>query len=135
MYQSVINKAFCPDCMEADEKKFQEVKSYVWEHKGCSIIDVVNECGVEERQVKEWMRENRLQFATTSGSFLECLQCGEPILSGKYCEKCLGKMNQNMSELKGQVQAGIDARNQASQASLQGAARGRLSYHTEIGRQ
>ena len=30
----------CPTCREAADKKFQEVKDYIREHKGCSIPEV-----------------------------------------------------------------------------------------------
>lgn len=131
MYQSVTNKAFCPACMEEDEKMFQKVKSYIWDHAGCSAIEVANECGCSEQQIKEWLRENRIQFGSGASLELECMQCGVPIAGGRFCARCLEQMNQAASELRDKVNA--DHKPTAAPSSQTTKSRG-VSYHTEFGR-
>lgn len=78
----------CPTCREAADKKFQEVKDYIREHKGCSIPEVSEECDVDEAQIRQWVREDRLIFDASSGIGVVCEVCGVAIASGRYCDKC-----------------------------------------------
>ena len=77
----------CPNCKDTLEAKFQEVKEYVWNNKGINIATVAEDCDVSEQQIREWIREERLEFA--SGDFgLSCEKCGRTITSGRFCEMC-----------------------------------------------
>ena len=81
----------CPQCREELEKKFDTVKEYIREHKGASVLEVSKECEVEEAQIRQWVREERLEFDTGSGIGVVCESCGVAISSGRLCDKC--KMN------------------------------------------
>ena len=78
----------CPTCREAADKKFAEVKDYIREHKRCSIPEVSEACEVDEAQIRQWVREERLVFDTESGIGIICETCGTPIASGRYCDRC-----------------------------------------------
>jgi len=86
----------CQQCKEGLEEKFQEVKKYVYEHPGCGISEVSEECEVEAKQIKQWLREERLQFSEDSTVMLNCETCGAPIRSGRFCEKCKNSMVQTL---------------------------------------
>lgn len=80
---------FCPACVESLEAKFQEVKTYIYEHKDAASIPVVAEaCNVEPNQIRQWLREERLSIGDDSPLGIECESCGVTIKSGKFCEKC-----------------------------------------------
>lgn len=78
----------CPACRELADKKFNEVKDYIRENKRCSIVEVSKECEVDEAQIRQWVREERLVFDTDSGIGVVCETCGVAISSGRYCDKC-----------------------------------------------
>ncbi len=78
--------AVCPDCKDAAEAKFQEVKEYIWNNKGANIPRVAEECDVSEQQIRDWIREERLEFAPGMG--LTCESCGKNISSGRLCDAC-----------------------------------------------
>jgi len=78
----------CPACKEEAEKKYQIVRDYVRDNKGCTIKTVSEECDVDENQIRQWVREERLIFDTDSGIGVFCEVCGTPIASGRYCDKC-----------------------------------------------
>lgn len=78
----------CPVCREAADKQFNDVKEYIRSNKGCSIKTVSEECGVDEGQIRQWVREERLVFDTESGIGILCETCGTPIASGRYCDRC-----------------------------------------------
>lgn len=84
----------CPRCREAE--LFREVKEYI-------RTNTVNEYEVAEhfhiplRQVKEWIREGRIEYCTddpsANVSSMHCLQCGAPVNFGSLCPKCLKTLN------------------------------------------
>ena len=82
----------CPACREDLEKKFQEVKLYIRDHKGTSIAKVAEDCQVDERQIKQWLREDRLEVTEDSPLLLNCESCGAQIRSGRFCDKCKATM-------------------------------------------
>jgi methionyl-tRNA synthetase len=87
----------CPLCREEREKKFQEVKKYIQDHRLASINDVSEDCEVEVNQIHQWIREERLQFAEDSPIRVNCEKCGAMIRAGVYCEKCKMEMANNLS--------------------------------------
>lgn len=82
----------CDSCKAALEEKFQEVKEYVREHKDVPMNDVAEACEVSVKQLKQWVREERLIFSEGSGVLLNCENCGAPIRMGRFCESCKSKI-------------------------------------------
>jgi len=82
----------CPRCKEEQEAKFQEVKKYVQDHHGADIVEVSRECDVDPGQIRQWIREERLQFADDSPIRIPCEGCGAMIRSGRFCDKCKMEM-------------------------------------------
>ena len=87
----------CPACRELADKKFNEVKDYVRDHRGCSVKEVSEECEVEEAQIRQWVREERLIFDTESGIGVVCESCGVVIPSGRLCDKCKANLINGLS--------------------------------------
>ena len=97
LFNYIGGQPICPSCREEIEKDFQKVKEYVREHKNCSVSEVAEECEVEESQIRQWVREERLMFAEGVGG-IACEVCGAPIQSGRFCEKCKASMINELSE-------------------------------------
>lgn len=88
IFNYVLGPIMCPKCREDQEAKFQEVKKYVQEHQGADIIEVSEECDVDPGQIRQWIREERLQFADDSPIRIPCESCGTMIRAGRFCDKC-----------------------------------------------
>lgn len=88
MFNYVTGPAVCPACREAAEKKFEEVKEYIRQNKTAKINEIAQNCGVEQRQIEQWIREERLIFASDSPIKIYCETCGAPIFTGRYCGNC-----------------------------------------------
>ncbi|MBR5422147.1 MAG: flagellar protein [Lachnospiraceae bacterium] len=88
MFNYMGGPPICQACKEAAEKKFQEVKDFVRQNKTATMKEIVEACEVEQRQVEQWIREERLVFAQDSPIQLSCETCGTRIATGRYCEKC-----------------------------------------------
>ena len=94
-------KNLCPSCIAKLEEKFDEVKTYIEEHKGASISDVSRDCDVRTDQVERWIREERLLFAEDSPIGIPCENCGKTIKSGRYCDECKANMMNNLNSAYG----------------------------------
>jgi methionyl-tRNA synthetase len=79
------------------EKKFQEVKAYIWDHKEAQLTDIAEDNDVSVAQLRQWVREERLSFSDDSPVGLECENCGAIIKTGRFCQNCKSKLNSSLS--------------------------------------
>ncbi len=96
IFNYVMGPIMCPACAEAQEAKFQTVKTYIRENPGVGVPEVARECDVETSQIYQWLREERLQLGEGSVISLECENCGASITSGRLCDKCKKTMMNDM---------------------------------------
>lgn len=82
----------CDACKADLERKFEEVKAYVREYTNAPVSKVAEDCEVSVRQIKQWVREERLILSEEVESFLSCENCGKAIRMGRFCKKCKGKL-------------------------------------------
>ena len=92
LFNYAMGAIMCPQCKEALEGKFKEVKKYIQDNPNCGIQEVARECDVEVSQIQQWLREERLEFTSDSVVVLNCESCGAPIRSGRYCDGCKGQL-------------------------------------------
>lgn len=97
IFTYVTGQPVCPACKEMLEEKFQQVKAYIRDNKNCSVKEVSEKCEVEEGQIRQWVREERLEFGEGSVSGIICETCGTPIMTGRFCEKCKANMVNQLS--------------------------------------
>ncbi len=97
LFNYITGEKLCPNCREMLEEKFQEVKKYIEENPGQNINVVAEECDVSVRQIKQWVREERLSFTDDSLVGLECERCGRMIHSGRFCKACAGGLADAMN--------------------------------------
>ena len=70
------------------ENKFQNTKEFIRENPRASIQEISDANEVTPQQIRQWIREERLQFADDSPIGIECEICGATIKTGKYCDAC-----------------------------------------------
>ncbi len=97
LFNVISNRKICPNCVIALEDKFQVVKKYLDENPSATMEIISSECDVSVKQIKEWIRDERLAFREGSGCGITCEQCGAMILTGRYCEQCRTKIHNNLS--------------------------------------
>ena len=99
IFNYISGPFYCQVCREKMEVKFQEVKEYIRQHPGVGIPEVSEACDVEPSQIRQWLREDRLEVTEDSPIFLSCDGCGANIRSGKYCEKCKNNVTRGFKEV------------------------------------
>ncbi|MCR5790037.1 MAG: flagellar protein [Lachnospiraceae bacterium] len=88
LFNYVTGQPICPNCKAKLEETFQQVKDYINANGSASVRDVARECEVDEGQIRQWVREERLVFAEPTAAGIVCESCGTPISTGRFCEKC-----------------------------------------------
>lgn len=88
LFNVINNSRLCPQCAAELESKFQEVKAFLEENPNSSIDTVSQENNVSIKQIRQWVREERLTFAEGSVGGIECENCGALIRTGRFCESC-----------------------------------------------
>ena len=96
LFNALTRVRLCPNCQAKLEDKFQDVKRYINENPGSTIDMVSQECDVPAKQIKQWVREERLTFSEDSMQGIECEQCGAMIRSGRFCESCKTKLQNEL---------------------------------------
>lgn len=97
LFNYITGEKLCPACKEKMEEKFQEVKKYIEENPRENINQVAEACKVSIKQIKYWVREERLSFTEDSLVGLECERCGKMIHSGRFCKECAGGLADAMT--------------------------------------
>lgn len=88
MFNYLGGVPLCPRCRDALEDKFAQVKEYVRDNPGSTIQMVSEDNDVSVQQIRQWVREERLEFSKDSPVGIECEICGVSIRTGRFCEAC-----------------------------------------------
>ncbi|MCH5332394.1 MAG: flagellar protein [Agathobacter sp.] len=96
LFNSLGNQRLCQACIQALEDKFQDVKRYLDDHKNASMDEVSRENDVPVKQIKQWIREERLSFSDSSMEGIDCEKCGKMIRTGRFCEACKKSMTNDL---------------------------------------
>ena len=88
----------CQSCQKELEEKFQEVKAYLKANPNAPIAIVAEENDVSEKQIKQWIREERLVISDDSPIGIECEGCGAMIKSGRWCPQCANGVKNNLAK-------------------------------------
>ncbi|MCR5526407.1 MAG: hypothetical protein K6F39_03390 [Lachnospiraceae bacterium] len=78
----------CPKCGKIYKDDFGRVREYLDEHRGATVTEIASVTGVQETLITRMLRDERLEVAEGSKTFLACEACGKPIRSGYYCDEC-----------------------------------------------
>mgnify|MGYP001191694868 CR=1 FL=1 len=95
------NFKICPKCRRDDENDFQKVKEYIEEFPDATITEVAEETEVDTQKIIRFLREGRLEIKGDKNIFLTCERCGEPIRTGRFCDKCTVEMQREMKQAIG----------------------------------
>lgn len=98
LFNYINGDKICPKCKDVLEAKFQEVKEYIRDNPGANINEVAEKCDTSVKQIKKWVREDRLTFTDDSLVGLDCERCGKMIHSGRFCKDCAGNLADAMND-------------------------------------
>lgn len=99
LFNYYSGQPICQACKDELEKKFQEVKEYLRQNPNTPIQVVSDDNQVSVKQIKQWVREERLTFSEDSPIGIECENCGAIIKTGRFCEECKNKMKSDFGRV------------------------------------
>lgn len=97
LFNVISNPRLCPQCVSKLEDTFQKVKAYLEENPNSTVDDVSKANDVPVKQIKQWIREERLTFAEGSVGGIGCESCGALIRTGRFCDSCKFKISNNLA--------------------------------------
>lgn len=99
LFNYLHGQPICQACRKKLEDKFVEVKEYIRQHEAASMQQISDDTEVSVKQLKQWVREERLTFSDKSPVGIECENCGAMIRTGRYCDKCKNHMSNDLSKM------------------------------------
>ncbi len=88
-FYRISEETTCPECTEILEDQFRKITEYLQGKHHGNVREAAAVCGMEISQVKQWIREKRMELAEEDDSVqVTCEHCGVPIRSGRLCGKC-----------------------------------------------
>ena len=75
LFNYMTGAPICESCKKKLEEKFQEVKAYLEEHPNSSVETVSEELDVSVKQIRQWIREERLSLSVAGADGIVCEQC------------------------------------------------------------
>lgn len=97
LFNYIGGAPICTSCKRKLEEKFHEVRDYLDEHPNATVSQVSDEMDVSVKQIKQWIREERLCLTEATMDGVVCEMCGIPIRSGRFCEKCKAKVQSELA--------------------------------------
>ncbi|MDY3775419.1 MAG: flagellar protein [Eubacterium sp.] len=101
LFNHISGPRVCPVCLKEFDDKFPEVKKYVYEHPQTGIAELSEAMDIPPKQIKRWIREERLSFSEESSIGIECEGCGKMIKTGRYCSDCKEKYTKGFGDAAG----------------------------------
>ncbi|MCR5303340.1 MAG: flagellar protein [Lachnospiraceae bacterium] len=92
LFNYISGPPICPNCKQALEDKFLQVREYIRDNRTATVEMICTDCEVDSGQLRQWIREERLEFSDDSPINFECENCGATIKTGRYCQKCKNEM-------------------------------------------
>lgn len=92
LFNYIGGQRICPECKDALERKFIQVKEYIDENRTAPLQKIAEDNDVSIQQIHQWVREERLIFTDDSVVGIECEGCGKTIKTGRFCDACKNQM-------------------------------------------
>lgn len=99
LFNYLQGQPICPACKKEIENKFVIVKDYVRSNESATMQQISEANDVSIKQIKQWIREERLSFTEHSPIGIECENCGEMIRTGRFCNKCKNTMANSLKQM------------------------------------
>lgn len=97
LFNYVSGPTICPVCRKDLEEQFKEVRLFIRKNPKAGIAEVAEQCNVDIKQIRQWIREERLSFSSESAIGIECEMCGKTIKTGRFCDVCKAQVANNLN--------------------------------------
>ncbi|MFV0503265.1 MAG: hypothetical protein ACK5LT_04780 [Lachnospirales bacterium] len=102
-----INSPICPECQKAEQKDFDNVRSFIKENNKSTLGEVSEATGVHTKKILRYIREGRLEVTYGLESSVVCEKCGVQIATGRYCTSCANELGDKFNTASKKSTSGI----------------------------
>lgn len=99
IFNYAAGKPICQTCRQSLEVKFKATRDFIKKNRNASIAEVSEACEIDVKQIKEWVREERLSFSKNSSIGIDCEVCGATIKTGRFCDNCKSTMTKDLKSV------------------------------------
>lgn len=107
----ISNEKICSDCRAADLALEEHVKSYVRDHPGITVNELIEGSGAPSKFVWRMVQQGQFENTSLRGAKYPCGNCGKLITRGAYCDECASKLKQNAQKFA----AAMNSKNRAAE--------------------
>ncbi|MCM2675701.1 TIGR03826 family flagellar region protein [Alkalicoccobacillus plakortidis] len=96
-------RPLCTSCYRKQEEDYKKVSLYMRQKKNrmATLLDVCEHTEVEERRVRQFIREGRLIVTSFPNLGYPCESCGKMIQMNRICSTCKRELEEELDSLKG----------------------------------
>ncbi len=91
----VSKEKICPDCRAADLELEEKVKSYLRDHPGITVNQLIEGSGAPAKLVWRMVQQGQFENSALKDAQYPCGRCGKLITRGAYCTECADKLKAN----------------------------------------
>lgn len=97
-----LARKVCPQCHQKVEEEFRRVYDFLRkkENRQATIYETSEQTGVSVTQIKEFIRQGRLEIKDFPRMGYPCETCGELIKEGRFCHSCRQQLLKEMATLQ-----------------------------------
>ena len=98
----------CPACLDKQADDEMVVIEYVRDNPKCKVHEIIEATGVNESIIRRLIEEGRFIQEGVEYSY-PCKKCGTLIVRGKFCEKCMNEMQEQLQGVQNKIQEQTEA--------------------------
>lgn len=95
---SGFGHCICERCRKREEKEFDLIRDFLYDHPKATMVDVSIETGIPVYQLEAYLRAGRLIIPNDSAIFIKCEKCGVDIRTGRFCPTCAQSLTLEMKK-------------------------------------
>ena len=92
-----IGEYECEECRLKMYDDYGKVRNYLEQHPGATATEVSEMVGVTKQKIRRLLKDDKIQIAPGSATFIYCEKCGTGILSGRFCASCIAEMGNSVN--------------------------------------
>ena len=109
------SEKMCPDCRAKELEMEERVKSYVRDHPGITVNELIEGSGAPSKLVWRMVEQGQFENSSLKNAKYPCGNCGKLITKGIYCSECLSKLKVQAQKFA----ASMDSKNRAAEKKSQ----------------
>lgn len=100
LFQGQGVSELCPRCADELDRKYLQIRNYLDRYPEGTSSEIAEGAEVDEKSVLFLVRDGRLQLSSGGDTGVQCLGCGRPVTTGRYCSACRARIAQQVEEAR-----------------------------------